>query len=275
MARIPSDMPLEDLDNILPQLVDRGLPDGGEFLAADLDSDERTAELITLLVWHGYLPMGGMGMLLAKIHRKRCVFNPKDIHIAKKVRKKAKGFHLTVNSAWELVVAHIQDLTWTSKKGDCWLTDQLANAYQAVGSRAEISKWHRGGVAFHSIELWHSASGDLVAGEIGYTCGSIYSSCTGFTQKDKYPGLGSVQLAALGRWLTKSGFELWDLGMELDYKLELGGKMVQRSEWARLQRSLRGRPAIKLCSPSSSEEGDAQRDSSHGALIRTTEVNDV
>ena len=77
---------------------------------------------------------------------------------------------------------------------------------------------------FLSIELWHSETGDLVAGEIGYTCGSVYSSCTGFSIKDKYPGAGCVQLAALGAWLAKRGFKVWDLGMELDYKF-LGHEM--------------------------------------------------
>ena len=50
--------------------------------------------------------------------------------------------------------------------------------------------------------------------------------------KDKYPGAGSVQLAALGAWLVKQGFQLWDLGMELEYKLEMGARVVPRSDWA-------------------------------------------
>lgn len=258
MARIPPEFPLEELDRVLPTLVDRGLPGGGEFLLADLMADENTAAIIAIAIWHGYLPMAGdiMGtsMLLPKIHWRRCILSPKDVHAGRKVRRKAKGFHLTINAAWSEVVRATQQVTFTNCKGDCWLSDQLADAYQAVARASR--EWRRGGVRFHSIELWHTESGKLVAGEIGYTCGKIYSSCTGFALKDEYSGAGSVQLAALGSWLSKSGFEVWDLGMELAYKLELGGRSVPRAEWARTVRSLRETP-LDLCSPSG-QQADAQ-----------------
>lgn len=255
MARVPPEMSLEDLDEILPRLVDRGLPDGGEFLVAELRDDERTPTVIAVLVWHGFLPMGGMGMLLPKIHKARCILSPGDVHIGRQVRKRAKGFHLSVDQAWPVVVSRIQQLTFTSQKGDCWLSDELAHAYKAV---AQVrGKWRRGGIAFHSIELWHTASGALVAGEIGYTCGGVYSSCTGFTNKAEHPGSGGVQLAALGRWLAKCGFAIWDLGMELEYKLELGSRVVQRSEWAREIRELRGM-SVALALPEG-VEADAYR----------------
>ncbi|CAE6965994.1 aat [Symbiodinium natans] len=237
MARIPSSLALEDLEEILPHLVDEGLPGGSEFLVASLDEGERTASLIALLVWHGFLPMSGVGMLLGKMHLQRCVLEPSKTHVGKKVRKRAKAFRLSVNQAWSEVVQNIQRHTWTSAPGDCWLSDKMAQAYKDVQDIG--SKWLRGGVRFLSIELWHSETGDLVAGEIGYTCGSVYSSCTGFSIKDKYPGAGCVQLAALGAWLAKRGFKVWDLGMELDYKLELGGQVVPRAEWAATIRKLR------------------------------------
>ncbi|CAE7705636.1 aat [Symbiodinium pilosum] len=171
------------------------------------------------------------------------------------VRKRAKAFRLSVNEAWSEVVANIQRHTWTSAPGDCWLSDKMAQAYKDVQSLGP--KWLRGGMRFLSIELWHSQTGDLVAGEIGYTCGSIYSSCTGFSIKDKYPGAGCVQLAALGAWLAKQGFQIWDLGMELDYKLELGGQVVPRVEWASTIRRLRHQE-LALLSP----QGDAANASS-------------
>lgn len=248
-------MPLEAIDRILPKIVDNGLPDGGEFLFADLDEDERTPQLIAVLIWHGFLPMAGMGMLLPKIHKTRCVLIPEELHVGRKVRRRAKGFHLTVNAAWAETVEHIQRLTFTTHVGDCWLTNAIAQAYWSVGKGS--GRWNRGGIAFHSIELWHTESKQLVAGEIGYTCGSIYSSATGFTQKDKFPGAGSVQLAALGRWLFRCGFSVWDLGMEMDYKCELGGKLVPRPEWAKRIREFRDREAT-LASPVN-EEADAQQ----------------
>jgi len=247
-------MGLNDLDRILPQLVDKGLPDGGEFLIADLDDDEHTAALIALLIWHGFLPMGGMGMLLPKIHKDRCVLAPGEVHIGRKVRRRAKGMRLTVDQAWPLVVDSIQRLTFTSHKGDCWLTSELAQAYQAV---CKLDERRRFGVKFHSVELWHTESGTLIAGEIGFSCGSIYSSCTGFSMKDEYPGAGSVQLAALGHWLQRCGFVLWDLGMELDYKRELGAQPIPRGEWASKCRALRAKGTV-LANPAG-DDADAVR----------------
>lgn len=253
MAHIPNSMGLGDLDRILPQLVDNGLPDGGEFLLADLANDERTPALIALLIWHGFLPMAGMGMLLPKIHKARCIMAPGDVHVGKKVKRRARGFHLSVDKAWASVVQGIQKLTYTTHKGDCWLSDELSRAYQAVGDVR--GQWRRGSASFHSVELWHTATGELVAGEIGYTCGGVYSSCTGFTRKEEYPGAGSVQLAALGRWLARCSFDVWDLGMELDYKLELGARNVPRSEWAKLVRKLRTCEAALACP--SGDDADA------------------
>lgn len=254
MARIPPHMSCDALDRVLPRLVDQGLPDDGEFLVAELRDDEETVSIIALLVWHGFLPMGGYGMLLPKIHKVRCILPPGDVHIGRKVKRRAKGFHLSINRSWAEVVANIQQLTFTNHKGDCWLSDELADAYKAVGS---LSVEQRRGVLFHSIELWHTASGRLVAGEIGYTCGSMYSSCTGFAMKDEYPGAGSVQLAALGRWLARCGFTIWDLGMELDYKLELGCKPVPRAEWASCMRQTREATDTVLRDPLG-EDADAQ-----------------
>ncbi|CAJ1366194.1 unnamed protein product [Effrenium voratum] len=248
MARIPSSMALEDLDDILPHIVDEGLPGGGEFVVANLGEGERTASVIALLVWHGFLPMSGgrrnVDLLLGKMHMKRCVLEPRKTHVPKKVRKRAKEFRLTVDTAWREVVESIQRLTYTTAPGDCWLSDKVAEGYQDVHKLSP--KWRRG-IRFMSVELWHAETNELVAGEIGYTCGSVYSSCTGFSVKDKYPGAGSVQLVALGAWLAKQGFQLWDLGMELDYKLDLGGHMVPRAAWAKEVRSLRHRSCALGC----------------------------
>mmetsp|Transcript_25626 Transcript_25626/g.59702 ORF Transcript_25626/g.59702 Transcript_25626/m.59702 type:complete len:308 (-) Transcript_25626:237-1160(-) len=257
MARIPPKMSLDELDRILPKLVDDGLPGGGEFLVADLDRGKRTPALIALLVWHGYLPMGGMGMLLPKIHGSRCILPPAEVHCGRKTRRRAKLFRLTVDQAWPAVISGIQAHTFTSHKGDCWLSTELAEAYEAVNRLdAGEQPGRRWGVAFHSVELWHVETGELVAGEIGYTCGSIYSSCTGFTLKEKHPGAGSVQLVALGQWLLMSGFQIWDLGMELDYKIELGGRVIPRREWAEHVRRLRREGKCSLQSPSG-EDADA------------------
>jgi len=238
---------------MLPQLVDQGLPGGGEFLVCDLGDQRRAAQIVALLVYHGFLPMGGMGMLLPKIHKARCILPPAKVHVGRKTRRRAKGFRMTVDTAWAVVVANIQEHTFTHHKGDCWLSDELATVYEAV---QQLPEAERRNVSFHSVEIWHCESGNLAAGEIGYTCGSCYSSCTGFCLKDEYPGAGSAQLGALGRWLARCGYQLWDLGMELDYKIALGGVMVSRKEWADRVRQTRSDAVARLRPPAEDAESD-------------------
>lgn len=88
-----------------------------------------------------------------------------------------------------------------------------------------------------SMELWE---GDvLVAGELGYAQGGVYTSLTGAYVK-AHAGAGSVQLGCLGVLLRAAGFQVWDFGMAMGYKLELGGKEWLRPVWLLMHKKYKG-----------------------------------
>ncbi|EZG78784.1 leucyl/phenylalanyl-tRNA protein transferase [Gregarina niphandrodes] len=96
-----------------------------------------------------------------------------------------------------------------------------------------------------SVEVWKETSGDapsgdvlvtssgeeMVAGEIGVLSGRSYTSLTGFT---RVKNTGKIQLLALHAFLVKHGFMVWDLGMHLDYKTDLGADLIMGDDWMRI-----------------------------------------
>eukprot|EP00980_Cylindrotheca_fusiformis_P028329 scaffold22592_cov129-Cylindrotheca_fusiformis.AAC.15 len=200
-------------------------------------------KLLSQLCSEGFLPIATDGVLLPKLHAQRCVISlPEDLHVSKSTRKKAKRFNFSANKAFDRVVLGCQ-----RQHGDrCWLYPPLVRAFKEMNERGKvdaevfrdngkISTGRACPVRLYSIEIW-DLEGDLVAGELGYTVGSIYTSLTGFSSQDS---AGSVQLSALGRLLSTLGFSLWDLGMEMPYKFSLGSKLMPRQQFLEHVRGVR------------------------------------
>jgi Leu/Phe-tRNA-protein transferase len=164
-------------------------------------------------------------LMLVKVHSRRCCLHGvglDDLHISRTQRRQLKKYTLSVNTAWSPVVARIQ-----SQHQNCWLYPPLAAELQklqlatiaAAASLPPQPAPYRTKV--FSIELHYQ--GTLVAGEIGYAHGAVYTSMTGFYDP-AHSGAGSMQLVALGLLLRQRGFVLWDFGMEMPYKIRLGAK---------------------------------------------------
>lgn len=173
---------------------------------------------------HGYLPMGEvmheLPLLLIKSHHQRCVLDFGHLHLSRKLKRHARGLTLAINHRFaeclQAIAAH---------HSPTWLIEPLREAF------IYLHQQPLQGVALHSIEIYHGDQ--LVAGEVGYTTGAIYTSLAGFHRQN---GAGSVQLGLLGQILAHSGFAFWDLGMELPYKRHLGATVVDRptflAQWA-------------------------------------------
>ncbi|KAL7473855.1 hypothetical protein ACHAXS_014397 [Conticribra weissflogii] len=224
--------------------------------------------LIVQLMSEGFLPIATKGYLLPKLHVERCVLrlSPRSkLHISKSTRKKSKRFALSINECFDRVVAGCHD-----QHGINWLFPPIVKAFRAVhlqtvvgssninnennskknnNSKSGGGSSNRGSgalaimidettqqpsgttpVRLYSVEIWNTETGELAGGELGYSVGGIYTSLTGFSAED---AAGSVQLLALGKLLMKCGFEYWDLGMEMDYKLKMGAELMPRMTFVR------------------------------------------
>jgi len=211
----------------------------------------------------------GTTIVLPKLHRRRCVVRltpaPSDLHLSKSTRKKAKRYEVGINQDFDAVVRGCH-----AQHGRNWLYEEVVDSFRSIHCR---TKQRQGGegvgevgggvpamlfdppetaqrstgsvpVRLYSVEVYNVESGELVAGELGYSVGSIYKSLTGFTSEDS---AGSVQLAVLGRRLEQCGFDLWDMGMDMDYKERLGAHGMHRADFVRLVRRVRvERPNVLL-----------------------------
>jgi Leu/Phe-tRNA-protein transferase len=175
-------------------------------------------------------------VLLPKLHSKRTVvLDPiaETVRFSKSTHKHAKKYILSVSRAFTTVV----EACIAQHGQNCWLYPPLVTALHALrggtASRAKI----------HSIELRDASTGELVAGEIGYTVGAVYTSMTGFYSRS---GTGSVQLFLLSQLLSRQGFRMWDLGMSIDYKLDMGAVELDRMEFVNMFRACRDVEGVGL-----------------------------
>eukprot|EP01101_Sappina_pedata_P004638 TRINITY_DN2000_c0_g1_i1.p1 TRINITY_DN2000_c0_g1~~TRINITY_DN2000_c0_g1_i1.p1 ORF type:complete len:348 (+),score=105.81 TRINITY_DN2000_c0_g1_i1:25-1068(+) len=191
------------------------------------------------VVKRGIFPMAteisGVPMPLIKLHKKRCVLDLANLRIEKSVRKKCKDCVITINRKFDSAVKMC-----LKQHEDCWLYPQLIAAFKEIHSNPD--KYQMG---IQSIELWakdprkqdeqqsEEKSKILVAVELGYTYGRIYTSLTGAI----LPGtksMGTIQLCSMIALLEEMGFTHCDFGMAMDYKLNLGAREIPREDWLEL-----------------------------------------
>lgn len=125
----------------------------------------------------------------------------------------------------------------------CWLYPPLRNAISDLCSN-KFQLPNKCPVKVISIELWDTKR--LVAGELGYIVGTVYTSLTGFCIKHDHSGekkgnvaYGTVQLYALAGLLKKIGCGMWDLGMFIEYKGSMGAENIPRDQFVNRLRTCR------------------------------------
>lgn len=196
----------------------------------------RVLELATSL---GVFPMSiniqGYELPAYKLHKRRCVLRGGGggVHVHKKTIQRAKRFGFYLNRDSDALARAVQLLQREHENN--WLCPMLARALQFIAERSDEFGMR--------VCVWEVYEGDrLVAVEVGYVVGRIYTSMTGAYEKD-VSGAGSVQLAITSRYLQKHGFAIWDFGMAMEYKTDMGAIEVPRAEWVEMVR--RGAGALK------------------------------
>lgn len=189
-----------------------------------------TPAFIAAVCYQGYLPMGEqiaeLPVLLIKSHHQRCVLDFAKLHLSKKLKRHARGLTFAINQNFHDCLRAI-----TLHHPTTWLIQPLRDAF------IELHQSPQNNIALHSIEIYNGDQ--LVAGEVGYTTGAMYTSLAGFHTQN---GAGSVQLALLGQVLAGSGFAFWDLGMDLPYKRHLGADVMHRQPFLERWAQHRDRP---------------------------------
>lgn len=177
------------------------------------------AKIIDEACYKGFFPMSTVidnkWSLVLKMHKERCLIDFKMFKVKNKVKKAAKKYKLTFNKNFNKCVEMINE-----RYNDSWLSEPLIKTFN------EIRKNENSKTKFCSFELWENEK--LIAGEIGFIVGACYSSLSGFhTINDS----GNIQLYLTNEFLKEKGFEFWDLGMELDYKIYLGGVVLKQNHF--------------------------------------------
>lgn len=183
--------------------------------------------LLAHLMYEGFLPIASEYndecFLLPKLHRQRCIRLLDAVeHVPKSVKKRGKKYKLRLNQDFDAIVNGCHE-----QHGIPWLYPPIVKGFRALfeANQEGIEIYPGRVVRFFSVELLDVETNKVVAGELGYTTGKVYTSLTGFSGMN---GAGTVQLHALGRLLYLSGMQMWDLGMSMPYKLSLGADDVDR-----------------------------------------------
>lgn len=171
-------------------------------------------------------------------------FNGRDIHVKKNLltkpndKTKCAALSCFINrendlcDAFELICA---------QHGEMWLCRSLRiclyhmflnpNDYEAKVILTAVRRFSYGGPGAQ-LPPDEVEEGELVACEIGFLVGDIYTSATGAFCVN---GAGLLQLALTAKLMETAGCKVWDLGMGMEYKhAHLKPVEIERNRWVNL-----------------------------------------
>lgn len=172
---------------------------------------------------------------LIKHHKERAVLKLTEAHFSKKLSKYSDNLEFSIDEDFEGCVKNILE---TYKK--TWLTPKLVEGFRQLHYGAQTKY----GTKVHSVEVWDKNTNELVAGEIGFRNGHLYTSLSGFRKRNH---VGNIQMSALCKFLQEKNLEYWDFGMFIPYKVDLGCKLFSRQDFFALHKELKDKEVDFSC----------------------------
>ncbi|KRW99615.1 Acyl-CoA N-acyltransferase [Pseudocohnilembus persalinus] len=222
----------------------------GSFLKDNgIPTDGFETNFASLLANNGWFMFAsGWGGFMPKMHQERCVllFNnwSADVQfekmaqmkenkaLVKKVKKylyneKGEQFILSLNTNFQEAMDKTNEFQ-KIKNGCTWVEPRLIDILMDIAQNPYVID--KTVIQGMSWELRLKSNNQLISADIGYSVGGIYTSMTGFSDR-KYSSIGTIHLLAQGQALKNLGFNMWDFGMEMKYKKELGSQIFKRTDF--------------------------------------------
>lgn len=166
-------------------------------------------------------------LLLPELQESYAVLDWQNLQISKKVRRFMRQLSVDENRVTLHVLRSIDAVAEginTQFGENSWLTEKYRDTIKSAQEQGLLD--------LVAIEL--RIDDLLIAGELGYFFGTIYTSLTGFCTKENsaYANAGTLQMVLLAKLLEKIGVAFWNLGHpQLEYKVKLGAQVLPRKDF--------------------------------------------
>jgi len=214
-------------------------------------TDDFSPKMYDELAYSGFISVSAMddlgnAFLIPEMQSSYAVLYWDNLHISRRLRQFIKKnlikdeYFISINNNMNGVFDGINRY----HKEKNWMNDSYIKVLKKMHQQTHFKQ------TIISVELWHHQT--LIAGEIGYLTGSIYTSLTGFFDRINYSNFGKIQLIGLAKLLKKSGVAFWNMGHPyMKYKFDIGAREYARLDFLKLWLKYRQR---KLQQPISQKQ---------------------
>jgi len=198
-------------------------------------TDDLSPEMYDALAYNGFISVSASDFfnnvyLLPEMQTSYAVLHWENLHISKRLKQVIKkkltpenAFFFSINNDINGVLEGIKK--YHQEKN--WMNSSYIQILKAMFRQTHYKQ------TIISVELRHHQ--DLIGGEIGYLTGRIYTSLTGFFDRNNYSNFGKIQLIALAATLKKAGVAFWNLGHPyMKYKFDIGAIEYPRLDFLEL-----------------------------------------